>query len=220
MDVEEVNARTRLQCSRAYAEAVARAGGMPVCLPPIVDLIPDHLRLCRALVFTGGDDPRMEEFGTPTHPKATPLHPERQAYETALLRALADRSPDTPVLGVCLGMQLMALTAGGTLDQHLPETLSSAAMHWDQSHAIAPAGEDAPPRLRLSRGAVHSRHKQGVTSPGRMIVIANAPDGLIEAIADPARPFYLGVQWHPERTPEPELGQGLFDRLVAAVAKV
>ena len=67
-------------------------------------------------MFIGGDDPRTEPFGEPTHPKATPVEPERQAFETALLEEL-QRRPGAPVLGVCLGMQMMALHAGGKLNQ-------------------------------------------------------------------------------------------------------
>jgi putative glutamine amidotransferase len=152
----------------------------------------------------------MSRWNLSTHPKATPLHPQRQAFELALLEAL-DRAPAKPALGVCLGMQLMGLHRGGTLDQHLPDSLPTAVLHWDHgSHEIA--GE-------LGRGLVHSHHRQALTHAGSLAVIARAPDGVIEAVRDAARPaMYLGVQWHPERTHDEKLGAGLFRKLVMAAS--
>jgi putative glutamine amidotransferase len=192
--------------------AVAAAGGLPVLLPPIAELAAEHARRCDAVVFTGGDDPRTEPFGRPTHPKATPVRPERQMYESALLEILRERQPRTPVLGVCLGMQMMALHAGGVLNQHMPDTMKDAARHWDASHAIVP-GEGEP---LIRGGMARSKHRQAVEDPGSLKVIARADDGVIEAVRDLSRPFYVGVQWHPERTEDAGLGAALFKALVAA----
>ena len=209
-DLILADGRERITVAPAYARAVLRAGGVPVVLAPLPGTAEPLIARLDAVVFTGGDDPRTEPFGVPTDPRTTPLHPDRQAFETELLTQLGDH-PRVPVLGVCLGMQMMALVAGGSLDQHLPATLSSHARHWDHDHAIAPE-----PGADLPRGTVHSRHKQAVADPGRCRVTARSDDGVIEAIDDPARLFYLGVQWHPERTDHAPLGQALFERLIAA----
>jgi putative glutamine amidotransferase len=211
----------RAECALAYAAAVVAAGGTPVLLPPIPDQAVEHVRMCDAFVLTGGDDPRTEPFGEPTHPKAKPLHPQRQAYEVRLLGVLRDRNPERPVLGVCLGMQLMALHAGGRLDQHLPESLATHAWHWEAEHRVAPAtGPKRGPLSDLvSPGTVASKHKQAVRDPGALLALAHSDDGVVEAVADPHRPFYLGVQWHPERTPDPALGLNLFRRLVDATRR-
>lgn len=210
-DLIDRNDRPTAICTTAYAHRVHEAGGLPVLLPPIPDLAERAPERFDAFVFTGGDDPVTEPFGVPTHPRADRLRPERQALEVQLLRALKARRPDTPVLGVCLGMQLMALVDGATLDQYLPETTPSAARHWDADHPIHPT----PAGVWLSPGNVHSRHKQAVADPGALTIAATSDDDLIEAIEDPRRRYYKGVQWHPERTDESALGADLFAQLIA-----
>lgn len=203
---------------RAYTLAVQNAGGVPILLPPpgpehLRDSLARYLDLCRGFVLTGGDDPATESYGEPTHPAATLVHPDRQRFEEALLDALrADPPCPAPVLGICLGMQMMALRAGGALHQHLPEVLASAADHAaDHLHPIAPE-----PGAPIAAGTVPSWHHQAVRDPGRLRIIARAPDGVIEAIDDPSRTFYLGVQWHPERTSHDPLGAAIFRSLVRA----
>jgi len=210
-DVVEQEGRTRLRVALAYAEAVRAAGGIPVVLPPMPGTSQELIYRVQAFVFTGGDDPATEPFGVPTHPEANLIHPDRQAFAVELLTLLRDEYPTRPVLGVCLGMQLMALLAGGTLHQHMPESHpDSHAGHLDADHEIRPvAGELLVP------GKVHSWHHQCVDAPGSLRVTAEAPDGVIEAVDDPARRFYVGVQWHPERTSSRALGQALFERLVS-----
>ena len=221
---------------RSVIDAIVRAGGEPVLLPPVASQAGAHAALCDAFVFTGGDDPRTEAFDprVPTHPRATVMDADRQAHETALLTLLRDEAPDKPVLGICLGMQLMALVAGGELNQCLEDDTETHGDH-------APAREDPPlplPRVGgdarhaivaehalLASGEVNSWHRQAVRRPGAMRVIARAHDGVIEAIDDPARAFYLGVQWHPERFDDVGLEQsgpladGLFRALVEAAKK-
>ena len=186
-------------------QAVAAAGGVPVLLPCLTEHAGRFVDLCDGIILSGGDDPIMETWGIPTHELAKPIAPQRQALELALLKELDDRK-DIPVLGICLGMQLMGLHHGGTLDQHLPSTLSTADQHWGKrEHSISGS---------IGQGMVHSHHRQALTEPGGLRVVATAPDGVIEAIRDDQRPFYLGVQWHPERTKDESLGSGLIRQLV------
>src|SRR5262245_25159443 len=91
------------QVGRSYVRMVEQAGGMPLILPPLIDSIPAYMSMCDGLIFSGGDDPITTHWGVPLHPKATPLHPDRQAFEVALLKALDERR-DMPALGICLGM--------------------------------------------------------------------------------------------------------------------
>jgi putative glutamine amidotransferase len=199
-----------LRLRRTYVEMIDASGGIPIILPCRPALAEAYIRLCDAIVLSGGDDPDMTAFGVAMHAKAKAIDPDRQAFELALLDAL-DGRPGLPVLGVCLGMQLMALHAGGTLDQYLPETLTTAADHWDhRAHAVS--GE-------LGAGEVWSHHRQAITHPGSLEVVARAHDGVIEAVRSPmsdGRRFYLGVQWHPERTEDPALGPGILRQLIEA----
>lgn len=215
-DLAEVNGRPRAWSNTTYAHAVTRAGGCPILLPPLPDLASEHAALCDAYVLTGGDDPKTEPFGRPTHPEANPVLADRQAYETALLGLLRDVRPDTPVLGICLGMQMMALLAGGELDQHMPDTMPDAQRHWDAEHPLTPEpAREAP--LDLPEEAVFSRHRQAVRDAGEMHVLARSDDGVIEAIFDPSRRWHVGVQWHPERTKNAALGAAVFESFINAI---
>lgn len=208
---------------RTYAEAVWRAGGLPVHIGPAgasdpIELAEAHAHAFDAYVLTGGDDPDMTEFGKPNHPLITLEHPTRQTYDTALLRALDRDRPRVPVLGVCWGMQIMALLAGADLIQHMPDELESAADHTnDARHPIVPALEHPV----IVAGEATSHHHQAMREDapdrcGSLRVVARAHDGVVEAIDDPTRPFCLGVQWHPERTKEDPLGLDVFRALVRA----
>lgn len=214
VDVTEKDGRVKLDVAQAYCEAVERAGGVPVLLPPNVALVEEYLKRCDGFVFTGGDDPRTESFGVPTHAKANPVHPLRQEFETRLLAGL--QTGDAPVLGVCLGMQMMSLAAGGTLNQHMADDLPSHAEHWGEEHAVTPIGGATKDGKFLYAGVVQSKHKQAVADAGRLTPIAKSGDGVVEAVFDSARKFYVGVQWHPERTRDGAVGQRLFDELVKA----
>lgn len=206
--------------SRNYIAAVSAAGASPILLgpvpgpgPAVAETAAHHAALCDAFILTGGDDPATEDYGTPTHPKAVRVHPDRQRFEEQLLAILASDHPDKPVLGVCLGMQLMALAAGGTLNQHLPDDTTTAADHADgKAHDVAPTVDGAI----ITAGKVTSRHHQAVREPGDLRVIAVAHDGVVEALDDPDRRFYLGVQWHPERTPLDALGPALIRATIDA----
>lgn len=215
-DLIEVGGTPRSAAAMAYIRAVAEAGGVPILLPPVVTQVPEFIRRCDAFVLIGGKDADTEPFGEARHPKSDPVNPDRQAFDTALLRALRDERPEAPALGVCLGMQMMALVAGGRINQHLPETLPTHERHrGDNVHAVIPV-EAAANRYHLTAAPVCSNHRQAVQEPGGLIVLAQSDDHVIEAVADPSRPFYLGVQWHPERTRDGPLGTPLFRGLVSA----
>ena len=188
-----------------YAGAIAAAGGLPMALPHHPELADDYLDRIDALVVTGGAfdvDPAMygegERHGTVT------LKEGRTAAELALVKGALAR--DMPVLGICGGQQLLAVALGGSLIQHIPDSIPNALAH-EQPNPRHEAGHEVQvvPGTLLHRivGAtvmhVNSSHHQAVRHPGpHAIVDATAPDGVIEGVEDDRYRFCLGVQWHPE----------------------
>ena len=194
---------------RTYIDMVAAAGGIPVLLPTIAALREEMLDRVDGVVITGGDDIDVSKFGIPLHPKAECMAAERQEAEFALLKAL-DAHPDKPVLGICLGMQMMGFHRGNPMIQHLGDVLPDADRH--RNDAIHPV--EAERGSLLKSGAVRSWHHQAISEAKGFDIIARSDDGVIEGIVDPKRRFYIGVQWHPERTEATETGLGVVQTLV------
>jgi len=190
-----------------YLTAVSDAGGMPVCLGYDYDAEALMARLDGLIVTGGAFDVNPVLYGEPAHPMTSP-RPVRTAAELALLRAAL--AQDKPVLGICGGMQLLAVEAGGTLIQHLPEEQPGALQH-EQPNPRHEPGHDVEivPGTKLAqivgadRMAVNSSHHQAVRDPGAARICARAPDGTIEAIELEGPGFAIGVQWHPEFSLDP-----------------
>lgn len=195
---------------QVYVEAAANAGAIPVVLPPAggaVELV-DRLD---GLILAAGPDIDPSLYGAPPHPEAD-LRPGRDGPELALLAAARDA--DLPVLGICRGLQLMAIAYDGSLHQHLPDSLGSD-MHCQRTgvidhHAVSFVGGHHVAAALGRRRVVTSHHHQGVQDPGTLVVTARSDDGLTEAAEDPERTFMVGVQWHPELE-HPELFQALVN---------
>lgn len=200
-NVDDSTASNKYLTAMTYSKRVTEAGGLPVHLPQEIVLVNDYAQRCDGFIFTGGNDPDTRLFGEDLHPKARLIAPERQAFEIALLDVLAKAYPSKPVLGVCLGMQMMALHAGGMLEQYLPDVMDQPDLHQaDSLHSIdLVASCKWLEQMLCDEPMVCSYHRQAVKDAGSMRVVAKSPDGLIEAIDDPSRTFYLGTQWHPER---------------------
>jgi putative glutamine amidotransferase len=188
-----------------YADAVAQAGGLPVALPHHAELAESTLDMIDALVVTGGAfdvDPSL--YGdTETHGSVI-LKAGRTRAEHALLAGALAR--DLPILGICGGEQLLAVVLGGTLIQHIPDTLPAALEHEQKNprhepgHAIRVIEGTLLHRIvGAASMQVNTSHHQAVRAAGpRAHVNATAPDGVIEGIESPGHRFCLGVQWHPE----------------------
>lgn len=184
----------------SYVRMVTEAGGRAVVLPPDDTGAAHLVSRLDGLVLAGGADVEPARYGAEAH-DLTVTRPDRDAGELAVLDAAIDA--DLPVLGVCRGMELLAVAYGGRLHQHLPDVLGGA-----NKHAPAPGvyGSHLASFVRGSRAAeifgeraeVNSYHHQAVSEPGKLTITGWADDGVIEAVEDPGRRFVFGVQWHPE----------------------
>jgi putative glutamine amidotransferase len=198
-----------------YADSVQRAGGVPVLLPPVEPASATYaVARLDGLVVTGGADVDPGRYGAEPHPLTVTWRTDRDAWELALLEAADARG--VPVLGICRGMQVMAVHSGGTLDQHLPETVGHQT-HSPSGPEFGDVDVETCPgtRLRLlvgDRSSVGCHHHQSVREHPGFIVAARAEDGTVEAMEAPGERFRVAVQWHPETRAD----AGLFAGLVAA----
>jgi putative glutamine amidotransferase len=213
----------------AYVEAVQRAGGVALILPPDDHLVaePDEvLRLLDGLILAGGADIDPASYGQEAHPQTLDTVPERDAFEIALTRAAIER--DMPVLGICRGMQLINVACGGTLLQHLPELVGH-----EEHRRVLGSFEGADHDVSLQRGSIaahaagevahatKSHHHQGVDRLGEGLVVSgqSAFDEVPEAIELPDSRFVLGVQWHPEADPASSVISAFVQACAPAAAR-
>lgn len=209
---------------REYVVAVAAAGGLPVLLPPLPGVIEAALPRLDGLLLAGGPDVDPERYGERPGPQTQPADVGRDTSELRLLGGAIGAG--LPVLGVCRGMQLLNVARGGSLLQHLPDLLGDAChapapgVYGDHPVRIAAGSQLAALHGRIRLETVPSYHHQGVGRLGAgLVASAWADDGTIEALEDPALPFCVAVQWHPEAGHDPSLFAGLVAAARTHVAR-
>jgi putative glutamine amidotransferase len=205
---------------RAYVEALEDSGAAVVLLPPVRDesSIDAVLVTLDALVLAGGADLDPASYGAEAHPCTDAPRLDRDATERLLY--LGARQLGLPVLGICRGMQVMAVASGGRLVQDLPSAGFGTA-HREAPGTFTEHGASVAPDSLVSRIlggteiTVNSSHHQAVADPGTLRVTGHASDGTVEVLEDPDAAFVLGVQWHPEMTDD----RRLFEALVGAARR-
>jgi putative glutamine amidotransferase len=203
----------------AYARAVQFAGGIAVMLPPDPAAAASPAELLDrldALILGGGADLDPASHGADPHRETMGTNPERDRFELSLAREALER--DLPLLGVCRGMQVMNVAAGGSLDQHLPERLGHERHRptpgsWAEHDVRLAPGSLAAEAAGAEELTIKSHHHQGVGEIGEGFEETGwaTDDDTVEAIERPGLDFALGVLWHPEEDPE--------DRVVPALVR-
>ena len=202
-----------------YVRHLMAAGALPVLLPPRVDadraMAAEVLDRLDAVVVAGGADVEASRYGRERHPSMQDPRPDRDSWELALVEEALAR--DLPLLGICRGMQVMAVQAGGTLVQHLPDVVGHLGHQPDPGvyadHPVTPLpGTRLAEVLGTDELSVPTYHHQGVAEHPTYTASAVHPDGTVEAFEHADARFRIAVQWHPEAGRDPRL----FEALVAA----
>jgi putative glutamine amidotransferase len=174
-----------------------------------------------ALCLTGGEDLEPSRYGAPSDPKTEPADPRRDALELTLIATARER--DLPVLGICRGFQVINVAYGGSLIQHV-EGHRAANGPIVPHIAVPTAGSRLADACGTGPFSVNARHHQAVDdrslAPG-LRATAHI-DGFVEAFEDPARRWLVAVQWHPERSADPEMsdaGRSIFRAFADAAAR-
>jgi putative glutamine amidotransferase len=199
----------------AYVDAIEKAGGRALVIPPAEADIEETLDALHGIVFSGGADVDPAHYGADAHPETDVPQTRRDAGELALLRAALER--DLPTLAICRGFQLLNVARGGDLVQHLPEAVGhDVHKQVPGEFAVHPVELKEGSKLAAIVGAgsdVTSHHHQALGRVGDGLVeTAWAADGTLEAVEDPSLRFAVGVQWHPEAGEDAALFEALVEQ--------
>jgi len=211
---------------RHYLDAIIWAGGLPLMIPTVDDraLVAEYVRRADGILLPGSPtDIDPKHYGAAPHEKLGDRFPERDATDFAILD-LVEKQPETPLLGICFGVQSLNVHRGGSLVQDIPSVVTTPVEHSEENDDKTPARhvvrveEDSVVGRLAGRSEleVNSYHHQAVEKPGRNLrAVAFANDGVIEAVEDTTGRFVIGVQWHPERGwKEDQLSRALFSKFI------
>lgn len=212
---------------REYYGRIEAHGGIPVLLPNVEqeDTIMDFLSLVDGLLLTGGEDIDPSWYNEENRFPQSVIQPDRDRAEILLARKACQRGK--PVLGICRGIQTMNVSFGGSLHQDVSFRPGTGTHKVDEPYAYLVHDVTIVKDSRLFRLAgreivrVNSRHHQILNRVApEFTVSATAPDGVVEAIesVDGGR-YLLGVQWHPEMTPDDALSIALFRDFVSMASR-
>jgi putative glutamine amidotransferase len=218
---------TRFVVTATYTRAVEMAGGAPVVIPLRLgeETLRDIFARLDGLLLAGGVDVHPSEYGEAVEPYCGSIDDARDAVELRMIRWALDSK--MPLLGICRGIQMINVAAGGSLYQDIPAQLENKLRHQHvkgnpyhlpvHSLEIDPASQLAR-ALRVTKIEVNSLHHQSVkrVAPD-FYITARAPDGIIEGIEARNGHFAVGVQFHPELMVDHDARMmGIFRELINA----
>lgn len=204
-----------------YVSSLQAAGANVVILPPDADG-EEAIERIDGLVLAGGADIDPNRYGDLPHSTSDQPRTARDASELGLYTTARQR--EIPVLGICRGLQIMAIAHGGKLHQHLPDVVGNT-LHRDapgtfNDHLVKFSEGSLVSKLTGSLAEItNSSHHQAVADPGTLQATGWASDGIIEVCEDQEANFVLGVQWHPEACANPLVSKNIFAGFVAAAAR-
>lgn len=203
-------------------QAVEKAGGRTILIPMIEDAdeLAAFIEQLDGVLLPGGADVPPDMYGEDAHPSVRLLERGRAEHLVAVTRLAIER--DTPVLGICLGAQVLNVALGGTLVQDIPSEVPDALVHRGDNarHTVSVVTGSRLSGIVGTELTVNSSHHQAIDRLGiGLVVTARAPDGVVEGIELPPARFVVGVQWHPERLLDQPEQRALFKAFVNACGK-
>ncbi|MHB1652837.1 MAG: gamma-glutamyl-gamma-aminobutyrate hydrolase family protein [Desulfitobacteriaceae bacterium] len=209
-----------------YVRSIRLAGGIPLLIPPVsgIEEGAEVLRRLDGLLLSGGGDISPIYLGELPVRGIKESFPQRDDSEITLVKQALDR--DVPLLGICRGIQVMAVAAGGKIYQDIPSQYPSSLEHSQTApreypwHEVELSESLLYNIIKERKISVNSLHHQAVSAlPQGFVTSAKAPDGVIEGIERPQAKFCLGVQWHPESMGQEIHSKALFASFVKACNK-
>ena len=205
---------------KVYLDAVTNAGGIAILLPPQpvdAEIATRVVNSLDGLIVAGGKDVDPSRYGQAPHPTTDAPRPDRDTWEDALLHAAIEA--ELPFLGICRGMQVLNVALGGTLHQHLPDVVGDTRFSGEKgvfaANEVSLDGDGLVPTLLAETPTltVQSYHHQGLDEVAPRLRVTAASNGVVQAVEVEGVPFGVGVQWHPEQSPD---DLRLFEGLVEA----
>ncbi|WP_216828652.1 gamma-glutamyl-gamma-aminobutyrate hydrolase family protein [Alkalihalobacterium elongatum] len=218
--VEKHNNLSSVHVHEKYIEAVLQAGGVPIVIPiGPVEMVKDWVAICDGIILSSGEDVDPYHFGATPHPLLQKTYNKRDQLEIELVK-----KAQKPILAICRGISILNVAFGGTLLQDIEASNQEAIKHFqlaerpEATHQIK-INEDSwlYDVLKVTNTRVNSMHHQAIDKiAANFKVVANATDGVIEAIEGVGASFMVGIQWHPEEmaSNDPNMAE-LFKAFIA-----
>jgi putative glutamine amidotransferase len=215
--------RRQSESFRDYLRRIEEAGGDPIALAPAETIVPEVLASIDGLLLPGGGDVAPSRYGEAPHAETAGIRPELDEMESALI--VTARAAGLPILAICRGQQILNVTLGGALHQHIEGDGHRAGAgegnpsRWHQVHVET--GSRLATLIGDGPHTVNSRHHQAVRPDSiapDLRAVALSPDGFVEAAESRDGAWIVSVQWHPERDEMIDASRPLFEGLIQAAA--